>query len=142
MSSTSDLITWSIAQLRGVGLNPYLSVAPQNTSTTTVAFPIVVLNVLSSNSNYSLNNGELRYERYNINVSIFDNQGNMDRSMVTLDNVQKCLEGKHDITIGNSIIMGTFLSSQNGPLWLNKEHYWALYSSWDVIISNKTLGKH
>ena len=142
MSTTSDLLAWTIAQLRDKNISPFLNVAPQNTATLTITYPIVVVNLVSSISNYSLNNGELRYERFNINISIFDNKSDQKDVMSTLSNIQGAFEGKSNITTGDSIIMGTYLASQNGPVWLNKEHYWAMYNSWEVLVSNKTLGKH
>jgi len=140
MSTNGDLITWVISTLRSNGLTPFLNVAPQNTTTTPVAYPIVVVTVVSSNSTYTLNNGADRYDKFLVSIAIYDNQGQMTRTMATLDDVIEAIEGQNSVTIGDSVVMGTFMMNQNGPIWMAKEHYWATYIDWEIYMANGTNG--
>lgn len=140
MSTNGDLITWVIAQLRSNGLTPFLNVAPQNTTATPVVYPIVVVTVVSSNSTYTLNTGANRFDRFLVSIAIYDNQGQMTRTMATLDDVIEALENQHDVSIGNSVVMGTFIQNQNGPIWMQKEHYWATYIDWEIYMANSANG--
>lgn len=141
MSTTnSDSLTFLIAQLRSLGLNPFLNVAPQNTTNNTISYPIVVVTQNASLSTYSINKGEYRFDNIRYNIAIYDNQSNISRIVDTATLIENALEGQNNIQINNSVVLSTYKMSDNGPLWLNKEHYWAMYLGWEIVMGNNTSG--
>lgn len=140
MSTQSDSLLFLIAQLRSLNLNPFLNVAPQNTIGLNITYPIVVVTLNNSSSNYTVNHGEYRFEEFYYNIAVFDNHSDPSRIFTTINTIQSALEGQYNVDVNTSNLISTFLTSSSGPLWLNKEHYWASYLGYELIVGNATSG--
>jgi hypothetical protein len=136
MSTTSDLLTWGTYQLRVQGLTPYLGRAPQGVGT----YPLVVISIPSSKSDYEINNYAARYDTMRLNVSVFDNTDNPARLLDALNKISLGLDAAQRTFIGSSYVIGSEQVNTIGPIWLNKEHYWATYVNYEIIMGTQTTG--